>query len=193
MATIIVTSLLDNEAADGLVTLREAILAANTDSSVDGSEAGSGADTIVFAIGLTGTIRLGDTDGIVGTAYDAGLGTFSVTEALTIDGDGRITITGDRAGDDTLQTGSTVLTNVTASLGNFNPTNLSPGGVGRLADNVRLISTSADLTLDGLTLTGGSTVDSGGAVDAPGAVTLTLTGATVSGNFAQEWGAALRH
>src|SRR5262245_32343834 len=51
-AVITVTSLVDDLSADGQVTLREAILAANTDSSVDGSVAGSGADTIEFAAGL---------------------------------------------------------------------------------------------------------------------------------------------
>ena len=45
---IVVTSLADNETSDGLVTLREAIRAALTDSSVDGSVAGSGPDLIEF-------------------------------------------------------------------------------------------------------------------------------------------------
>ena len=48
-AVITVTSLADNTTADGQVTLREAIQAAETDASIDGSAAGSGADTIVFA------------------------------------------------------------------------------------------------------------------------------------------------
>ncbi len=47
-ATITVTSTADNTTVDGQVTLREAINAANTDASVDGSMAGSGGDTIVF-------------------------------------------------------------------------------------------------------------------------------------------------
>ncbi|MCP4594407.1 MAG: DUF11 domain-containing protein, partial [bacterium] len=57
---IIVTSADDNTTGDGQVTLREAIEAANTDASVDGSNTGSGADTIVFATALRGsTIELG--------------------------------------------------------------------------------------------------------------------------------------
>lgn len=52
LSAITVTSLEDNTLADGLVTLREAIQAANTDSSVDGSTAGNGADTIVFDASL---------------------------------------------------------------------------------------------------------------------------------------------
>src|SRR5262245_17501663 len=51
-ALITVTSLDDNTTTDGQVTLREAIQAANTDVSVDGSTAGSGADTITFAPAL---------------------------------------------------------------------------------------------------------------------------------------------
>src|SRR5262245_12949288 len=58
-AVITVTTLADNVTVDGQVTLREAVNAANTDTSVDGSTAGSGADTIQFAAGLAGgTINL---------------------------------------------------------------------------------------------------------------------------------------
>ncbi|MFO0825891.1 MAG: choice-of-anchor Q domain-containing protein [Gemmataceae bacterium] len=57
-ATITVTSLADNVTVDGQVTLREAIKAAETNTSVDGSIPGSGADTIVFAPNLSGNIDL---------------------------------------------------------------------------------------------------------------------------------------
>lgn len=60
LSTITVTSLEDNVAVDGDVTLREAVQAANTDRSVDGSAAGNGADTIRFADGLAGAIELDD-------------------------------------------------------------------------------------------------------------------------------------
>ena len=82
-AIIVVTSLADNTIADGQITLREAIQAANTDTSVDGSAAGSGADDIVFAV--SGTIRLG------GTQLPP------ITGDLTIDGPGvgQLTIDGD--------------------------------------------------------------------------------------------------
>lgn len=61
LATITVTSLADVEASDGQVTLREAIEAANTNTSVDGSvagEAGPTVDTIEFQSDLRGTIIL---------------------------------------------------------------------------------------------------------------------------------------
>ena len=53
---IVVDSLLDTVADDGLCTLREAITAANSDTAANGCIAGSGADTINFAV--SGTIVL---------------------------------------------------------------------------------------------------------------------------------------
>jgi CSLREA domain-containing protein len=70
-ATITVTSLADSTAVDAQVTLREAIQAANTDLSVDGSTAGSGADTIVFAP----TLFAGGDQTITLTQFDTGLDT----------------------------------------------------------------------------------------------------------------------
>src|SRR5260221_10096138 len=60
LSTITVTSLADNLTADGNVTLREALQAANTDASVDGSAAGQAGvqNVIVFQSGLSGTITL---------------------------------------------------------------------------------------------------------------------------------------
>lgn len=55
LAVITVNSLLDNTTADGQVTLREALLAANGDTvadAVEGSQSGSGADRIEFAPSL---------------------------------------------------------------------------------------------------------------------------------------------
>src|SRR4051794_11313111 len=54
-ATIAVNSLGDpGTATFGQVTLRDAIQAANTDASINGSVAGAGADTIVFTGGAAG-------------------------------------------------------------------------------------------------------------------------------------------
>ena len=58
LTTITVTSLEDNLESDGEVTLREALKAANEDTSVDGSAAGSGQDVIEFSSDLVGTIAL---------------------------------------------------------------------------------------------------------------------------------------
>lgn len=123
------------------LSLREAVAMAN-DSA--------GADTIVFAPNLIGQIRLTDADGSIG-----------ITDALTIDGDGRITITGDSAGDDVTGVGG--ITDVSAS------------GDAQLDDNTRIFTATADLTLSGLALTGGRTsgdTDPGGAVFSSGSVTI---------------------
>src|SRR5687767_2794880 len=90
LSTITVTSLADNLDADGQVTLREAIVAANSNTSVDGSTAGSGADEILFSSPLftqgPGTITLG-------------LGELQITDDLTITGPGAdlLTINGNNA------------------------------------------------------------------------------------------------
>ena len=75
LSAIVVTSLADNTALDGLVTLREAIQAANTDSSVDGSVAGNGADLITFTSELKGQILMNGSQ-------------MSITDATTITGNG---------------------------------------------------------------------------------------------------------
>src|SRR5262249_18526498 len=76
-ATITVTSLADpTDINFQKVTLRQAIQAANTNQSVNGSTAGApGADTIVFQDGLTGTIQL-----------EPGVGDLTIKEPLTIRG-----------------------------------------------------------------------------------------------------------
>ncbi len=60
LAVITVTSLGASVLNDGNVSLEEAVAAANTDSSIDGSAAGAGADVIEFEAGLNGTISLSD-------------------------------------------------------------------------------------------------------------------------------------
>ena len=80
--TITVNTFADDLAANGNCTLREAIQAANTDSTVDACPAGSGADTIVLAAG-TYTLT------IAGASEDANAtGDFDITNALTIIGAG---------------------------------------------------------------------------------------------------------
>src|SRR5690242_1579038 len=68
--TITVTDLGDNTTLDGKVTLREAIQAAETNTSVDGSASGFGADTIVFDPALT----TGGDATITLSLFDTGLG-----------------------------------------------------------------------------------------------------------------------
>jgi CSLREA domain-containing protein len=166
---------------DGLTSLREAIDYANSHANADANTP----DVITFASGLAGTIHLS-------------LGTLVVTDAVKIDGDlgqdgkPKIVISGDANGDDTHVAGSTVVTNIAASR-----------TAGTLTDNVQIIRTSADLTLDGLVLTGGTATGSdfsdarGGAVGAfdsvsPGTpVSVTATATTFVGNSAVSSGGAI--
>ena len=167
LSSITVTSLADNTTVDGQVTLREAIQAANTDSAVDGSTAGSGADTITFAPSLftggdqTITVSLFDT-GLDTTEF--GATAFIVSTPITING----------------PTGNNGLTIERAS-GDTNKFRLFH------------VQASGNLTLDSLTLSGGSVQGGdggggGGAAGMGGAVfnqgTLTITNSTLSGNQA---------
>lgn len=158
----LVVTLLDDgvSAIDGGVTLREAVLAAN---------ARDGADTITFAEGLTGLIRLTD-------------GEIEITEAVTIQGGGEITISGDAAGDDDLDG---YITNVAAS---------ETADV--LGDNTRVLNATADLSLDGLTITGGRVTadqaDGGGVLVSGGDLTIlnsVIAGNSAAGEFSNGGGA----
>ena len=83
--TITVNSTDDSLAVDGNCTLREAIIAANTDAAVDACPAGSGADVVVVPAG-TYTLTL------VGADEDAAAtGDLDVTADLEIDGAGAAT------------------------------------------------------------------------------------------------------
>src|SRR5687768_5866021 len=83
-ATLTVNSLADNATSgDGLVTLREAITAANADTATDLGQNGSGADTIVFDASLSGgTIAL-----LITGNSTFGPSALAVTSDITIDGD----------------------------------------------------------------------------------------------------------
>ena len=78
-------------AGDGLLSLREAVQAANSNAAVGDVPAGTpGEDIIQFDAGLTGTIFLGAN------------GELAISEDLTIDGDGRITLSGKASASETV-------------------------------------------------------------------------------------------
>ena len=98
LTTITVTSLADNLTTDSQVTLREALLAAEGDFSVDGSAAGSGNDTIVFAPSL---FQSGDQEIVLsqysGFTYEnrVGKSAFLIGDSVSIvgpEGDNGLTI-----------------------------------------------------------------------------------------------------
>ncbi|MGE4165838.1 MAG: choice-of-anchor Q domain-containing protein [Xanthobacteraceae bacterium] len=145
---------------DGVTSLRDAIAYANVHA---------GGDTITFTNALSGhTVRLA---GLLPT----------ITESLAIDGDldnngtPDIAITGDVNNDDRHANGSTVITDIAASI-----------TANRLADNVRIFSSTAPLTVEGLILTGGvdMTIAAGEGGGAIRGSSVSLSYTTVAGNFA---------
>ncbi len=187
LATITVTSLTDGPlatlAGDGLVSLREAIEAANTDTSVDGSTAGSAADVIEFAPNLTGTILMTG-------------GEFALSSDITINGPGvgMLTINGNQqsrvfngqtvgatVGSVTVSlSGMTITGGRTTIPGNQTGTN-DPGGDG---GGIRFVSTGP-LTLTETVVSGNRTEGDnadGGGIFHRGGGNLTITRSTISGN-----------
>ena len=87
-ATITVDTTADAEVADAACSLREAIVAANTDAAYNGCAAGNGADRIEFALTTPATIALGaDLPVITASAAIVGPGMAN----LAIDGGGYLT------------------------------------------------------------------------------------------------------
>ena len=83
--TITVDSTADDTATNGNCTLREAVIAANTDAGVDDCPAGSGADVIVVPAGAYGLT-------LAGTGEDAAAsGDLDVTADVEIQGAGAAT------------------------------------------------------------------------------------------------------
>jgi hypothetical protein len=143
LAALIVNSPLDNSiSGDGLVTLREAILAANNDTTTDLGQMGSGADEITFDFGHDGP------ETIVLTAEH-----LIIDSDLTITGSGPDLLTIDASGSDTLP-------------------DEDNGSGSRVFDILLRPVIGWNVTLQGMTLTGGDTNGHGGAVQSAGNLTL---------------------
>ena len=155
-AGLVVTSLADTSGDPTVRTLRDAIIAANTDAGVGACAAGAntGTDTITFAAGLTGTITLGSN-------------LPPIASAVAITGPGAASLTVDRNS----LSGIAFAVNAGGSL------DLAALTV-RGADNgLALDGNTASATLTNATLSAnviGLAFDGGG--------TATLTNATLSGN-----------
>ncbi len=154
LATITVTSLADNSTVNGEVTLREALDAANSDTSVDGSTVGSGADEIVFAPELTGTITSAGSElaissdvTITGSTTGSGTDEIVITPALT----GTITLDG---------TELTISSDVTITGPGSGMLTISGDDLSRIFS---LSGINLTVEISGLTLTKGS-AQSGGAI-----------------------------
>jgi hypothetical protein len=146
LATLTVNSLADVvNGSDLVVTLREAIIAANTDTATELGETGNGADEIVFAASL----------------FEGGPATIMLTQ-------GELLITSDLS---ILGEGADQLT-IDASLNDETPTStLSDGNNTNDGDGSRVFnidnseaSVDIEVTLTGLALTGADSPGSGGAI-----------------------------
>ena len=130
MTDFVVTTLDDELLEDDSLSLREAVALAN---------ASAGADRISFAPELAGQIRLIQ-------------GAIDITDDLTIEGAGKITITGDADGDDLLDVDG-------LSDGPANALSLNKRV---LDDNTNILTLSnANAKVQGITLTGGGIVGTG--------------------------------
>ena len=169
-ASIVVNRGDDFSAADGQCTLREAISAANTDTATGGCAAGSGADTITFAPGLTGPIKL-------------------TTDQLSISGD--LTITGPGANALTVQRSDAANTPL------FRVFSIASGTVtitglkitnGNRASNGGGIFNSGNLTV-AASIISGNIGDNGGGIFNGTNGTLRVESSEISGNTARTTGA----
>ena len=178
LATLTVNSAADNlTASDGLVTLREAIIAANGDSATDLGDTGSGADTIVFDSSLNGTpIMLT----IAGTDENAAAdGDLDITSEVAIQGNGQSETIIDAGGAGGLNERVLHVLNG----GNLTLESLTvTGGTATFSGGGIYNSNGGTLTLTGSTLSGNSTGASAGGLFNSG--TATLTDSTLSGNSA---------
>lgn len=149
---------------DGVTSIREALQLAN--GNADATEVFF--DPTVFIPGQDNVIHLTQ-------------GTLVVVQDLIMNGDldgddlPDVTISGDALSDDAMTTD-----NVGAAITDvFNNTNT--------ADNVQVLNVlnTADLTLNGFTLTGGHTDQRGGGLNAFYGTSLLLTNSSISGNYAE--------
>jgi CSLREA domain-containing protein len=154
-APIVVNTASDVLAEDGVCSLREAVLSANTDTAVGGCVAGGGGDTILFDSALARPVTI--TLAVAGADEDAAAtGDLDITGTLSIDG---------------MATG--------AAAAALAPTIVIDG---RALDRVFDIQPGAHVTIQGVAIRNGlaAIADAGGGVRSRGE--LTLRHASVSAN-----------
>src|SRR4051794_37712413 len=175
-ATISVSTNVDDTAANGNCTLREAVVAANTDTAQDACTAGSGADTITVPGGLyrfSAGLQAADED-------NAATGDLDLRQPVTIAGAGAATTTVDanhydRVFDTNGNPGASVLAGMTIT--NGMPPSLEPGG--------GIFTGAAPLTLQADIVTANQ-ARGGAGISANG--TLTVRDSTLSQNAAGQGG-----
>ena len=179
-AVITVNSLADDTTTNGNCTLREAVIAANTNLPRDGCASGLGPDTIAFTLG--GTINLS-----VGGPDDQALaGDLDIRESLTISGNGNTVNAAGLSPRDRVfhvpVTGVNLsISNLTVT-GGLLPAGTSPGGAGIYQDGT---ASGATLALSGVSVVDNTGTGDGGGIRVTSVAT-TIVNSTITGNVAQD-------
>ena len=177
-ADIVVNSTADSVADDGVCTLREALIAANTDTAsgmqVSECVAGERVDTITFNPSVSGTINLSGTQ-------------LEITSAVTLQGPGADQLTIDAGGSSRVffVNDSDNLSNVVVTIAGLT---LSGGNGGSVSVGGGVYNAEA-LSLNNSTLSGNSAKYAGGGYSRTGS--LSLNNSTVSGNSAESTGGGI--
>jgi CSLREA domain-containing protein len=152
------------DACDSSCTLRDAVAAA---------DAAAGADTVTFASGLSGRIRLTNGEIPIGSG-----------DALSISGPGAgtLTVSGDADNNGGISAGDSRIFDITSTPVAISGLTLTNGYSPN--DGGALYADSADLTIANSAITGSESGDDGGGLSATGTSHLTISGTTFSGNSA---------
>ena len=163
----VVNSTADNVAVDGYVTLREAILAANSNTAVGDAHAGSSSttDVIVFSSSLNGqTINLA-----------AALGELPISDNVTVIGPGANQLTINAGG---LSRIFDVAAGITVTI-----SGLTLEGGSTASGGGAVYNSGGTVSLNAVTITASSAAGGGGVSSAGGV--LTISNSTIYGNRAQ--------
>lgn len=163
---IVVTTTDDDTTVNGNCTLREAVIAANTDSAVDDCPAGNGVDTIVLPAGNYVLTISGSNEG------DAATGDLDVRDDLSIAGAGASATTIDANGLDR------VLEVFDGSTLTLSDLTLTGGSTTQAGAGIR-VAESSSLNLSGLRITG---IELGSALFVLTGSTLTMTRCRIDEN-----------
>ena len=166
----------DPAAPDGDCTLREAIIAANTNAAVDACTAGdAGSDTITVPAGVFLLSRTGTGENAANT------GDLDITEELTINGAG-LSSTFIDGGDGTLATPDRVFDVISGSVVTFRDLTIENGNSPAAGGGI--LNATAALTLERSRLQANVATGSGGGLSSFSTEALTITDSTISGNKA---------
>ena len=176
-ATITVDTTADDDTSNGNCTLREAIIAANSDTAVDNCAAGSGQDTIQLP---AGTYTLS----IVGVNEDAAAtGDLDITDDLILTGVETASTIIDGDGIDRV---FQVIGTITVDISGVTIKNGYEGS--SVGGGIR--NEYATLTLNNITVSNNTAVHGGGIYNTTGGV-LTLTNSTIQDNSASTYGGGI--